>query len=62
MANITGLPSVRAAIHDLLRYTDKYGRRLRDHVPDEKLLEFDEALRKIVEGCETLRKMKFKGE
>ncbi len=59
---IYGLATLRTTSKEMLRVVYKFTRGMRESVPKDNLAAFDEAIRKITEGCETILRMKFRDE
>ncbi len=62
MKRVIGLATLRESCREMLRVLDKYGRKLGDSVPDYERGTYENAVRQIIEGCETILSVKFKGE
>ncbi len=62
MARIVGLATLRITCREMLKVLDKYGRRLRAFAPEYEQGTYENAVRQIIEGCETILSIKFTGE
>ncbi len=57
-----GTGAIRNTVREMLKYLDRYGRKMKQAVPEARLDRYEAAVAKILAGCEELLDIQLEDE